>query len=259
MARALAQGMVAAGRASAETLWASDPNPKARALFHKATGGHEVAHNRTVVENCDTVVIAIKPVVASLVLNELRTLLTEKHLVISIMAGVSLDRLRETLGDVPKLVRVMPNTPCLVQAGASGYSLGAGLSETDHRRVDALLSSVGIAVVVPEYLLDAVTGLSGSGPAYVFTMIEALSDGGVRQGLSRDVATKLAAQTLMGAAQMVLQTGQHPGVLKDMVTSAGGTTAAGLAELERRAIRSALNDAVAAATKRSIEMRQHDH
>ena len=148
----------------------------------------------------------------------------------------------------------MPNTPCLVDASASGFAPGEHATEDDIALVQALLDTVGRAFRVPEHLLDAVTGLSGSGPAFVYLVIEALSDGGVRVGLPREIATALAAQTVMGAAKMVLETGQHPGVLKDMVASPGGTTIAGLHELERAGVRGALMNAVEAASRRATEL-----
>ncbi len=150
----------------------------------------------------------------------------------------------------------MPNTPCLVGQSASGYCLGPGCSASDGQLVAQLLEAVGTAHPVDEKLLDAVTGLSGSGPAFVYVIIEALSDGGVRVGLPRDVSTALAAQTVLGAAQMVLRTGQHPGVLKDQVTSPGGTTIAGLQALEEHGVRGAIIAAVEAAAKRSVELGQ---
>jgi pyrroline-5-carboxylate reductase len=150
----------------------------------------------------------------------------------------------------------MPNTPCLVGASASAYCLGGAASSEDGQLVERMLSAVGVAVPLPEHLIDAVTGLSGSGPAYAYVMIEALSDGGVRMGLPRDVATKLAAQTLLGAARMVLETGEHPGALKDAVASPGGTTIAGLHALETGGLRGCLINAVQAATLRSRELSQ---
>ncbi len=162
-------------------------------------------------------------------------------------------KLCESLGS-GRVIRVMPNTPALVGQGASAYAMGSGASEADAKLAETLLNSVGLARKVDEKLLDAVTGLSGSGPAFVYLMIEALSDGGVRMGLPRDLATTLAAQTLLGAAQMVVTTGDHPGVLKDRVTSPGGTTIAGLQVLEDRGVRGALIGAVEAATRRSMEL-----
>jgi pyrroline-5-carboxylate reductase len=169
-----------------------------------------------------------------------------------------LKQLAEGIGAKSRMVRVMPNTPCLVGASASAYAAGEAATEDDLKLVDRLLNAVGRAYRLPEHLLDAVTGLSGSGPAYVYVMIEALSDGGVRVGLPRDVATALAAQTVLGAARMVLETQQHPSVLKDKVTSPGGTTIAGLHALERGGFRAALIDAVEAATQRAKELRMEN-
>jgi pyrroline-5-carboxylate reductase len=188
------------------------------------------------------------------VLENLRNSVTPEHLVISIAAGVSLATIAGRLGSDRRLARVMPNTPALIGEGAAGFCLGRNVLASDEALVLSCLNSVGRAYRVPETLLDAVTGLSGSGPAFVYVMIEALSDGGVRVGLPRDVATALAAQTVLGAARMVLETNTHPGVLKDQVTSPGGTTIAGLHALERGRFRAALIDAVEVATLRSAEL-----
>jgi pyrroline-5-carboxylate reductase len=209
-----------------------------------------------VVAASDLLVLAVKPQAMESVLEEISGKVTpQQHLVISIAAGVPLSRIAAELGGHQhRLVRVMPNTPCLVGASASAYAAGPSATADDIRLVDRLFNSVGKAIAVPEKLLDAVTGLSGSGPAYVFVMLEALSDGGVRMGLPRDVANVLAAQTMYGAAKMLLETGLHPGALKDMVTSPGGTTIAGLHALEKGGARAALMDAVQAATQRSAEL-----
>src|SRR5262249_20848901 len=172
---------------------------------------------------------------------------------VSIAAGVTLQHLAEAFG-TQRIIRVMPNTPSLVGASAAGFAPAQGATPEDIAEVDRLFNAVGKAYRLPEHLLDAVTGLSGSGPAFVYVIIEALSDGGVRVGLPRDVATGLAAQTVLGAARMVVETGLHTGQLKDMVTSPGGTTIAGLHALERGGLRGALMDAVEAATKRSAEL-----
>ena len=185
---------------------------------------------------------------------ELRGAVTADKLVISIVTGVRLQSLAEGLGPC-RLVRVMPNTPCLVGQSASAYCLGPGATAADGELVVAACSArLGLAVAVEEKLLDAVTGLSGSGPAYVYVMIEALADGGVRLGLARDVALRLAAQTVKGAAEMVLTTGEHPGVLKDRVASPGGTTIAGLHVMENHGVRGALISAVEAAAQRATEL-----
>lgn len=254
MATALARGWIQAGLTTAEQICASDPFAPAREDFSKQTGAQCVEDNLHVVAASDLVILAVKPQTLAPLCTEIRPALKDRHLVISIAAGVPLSRLSEHLGGDRRIVRVMPNTPCLVGASASGFSAGTKATNEDIERVDRLLNSVGRAFAVPEHLLDAVTGLSGSGPAYVFVMIEALSDGGVRMGLPRDVATQLAAQTVLGSAKLLLETGQHPGVLKDMVASPGGTTIAGLHALEKGGLRNALIDAVQAATLRSAEL-----
>lgn len=187
-------------------------------------------------------------------LREIEPSVTGEHLLISIAAGVSLARLEANLAEGSRLVRVMPNTPALVGASATGFTPGESAREEDAQLVQRLFSAVGLAFRVKELLLDAVTGLSGSGPAYAYLVIEALSDGGVAMGLPREVATQLAAQTLFGAARMVLETGLHPGELKDMVTSPGGTTIEGLHELEKSAVRAAMINAVRAATEKSRKL-----
>jgi len=167
---------------------------------------------------------------------------------------VSTAAVEQRLGGKQRVVRVMPNTPCLVGCAASGIAPGSHTTNNDLLTVVKLFESVGVARVVPEPMVDAVTGLSGSGPAFVFAMIEAMSDGGVRAGLPRETATVLAAQTVLGAAKMVLETGQHPGVLKDAVASPAGTTIEGLSVLERAGVRGAFIDAVYAAARRSKEL-----
>lgn len=254
MATALAGPWLRAGLV--KQVHASDPVPEARQAFAKETGTNAGTDNREVVRQSDVLVLAVKPQSMAGLLNEIRPNVTERHLIVSIAAGITLAQLANGLGPTTRLIRVMPNTPCLVTASASGYSPAATATPADVSLVDRLLNAVGKAYRLPETLLDAVTGLSGSGPAFVYVIIEALSDGGVRMGLPRDVATALAAQTVLGSAKMVLETGLHPGALKDMVASPGGTTIAGLHALERGGLRAALMDAVEAATKRSAELGQ---
>jgi pyrroline-5-carboxylate reductase len=254
MATALVKGMLRARLAPVEALCASDPLREAREHLGSETGIAVFDTNRPVAERSDVLVLAVKPQNMRQVLDELRPFVTADHLVVSIAAGVTIASIVERLGPAARVVRVMPNTPALIGQGASAYALGPQVGPEDEAVVSAFLSSVGVAVCVAESLLDAVTGLSGSGPAFVYLMVEALSDGGVRAGLPRDVATLLAAQTVAGAAKLVLETGLHPGVLKDQVASPGGTTIAGLHALERGGVRGAIIDAVEAASKRSAEL-----
>ncbi len=254
MATALAQGFVRAGLTDRDRLFGADPLAQAAKCFADATGASIAETNLDLVELADVVFLAVKPQQMGAVLEEIRQAITPNKLVVSIAAGVPMKAMSDELGDQIRLVRVMPNTPCLVGRGACGFCLGAAATEADATLVEKLLSSVGIAFRVPEKLMDAVTGLSGSGPAYVYTIIEALSDGGVRMGLPRNIATALAAQTVAGAAELVLTTGEHTGTLKDRVTSPGGTTIAGIQVLEEGGLRASLMAAVEAATERSIEL-----
>lgn len=254
MATALAKGWLTAGLTTPDRLAASDPVPAAREHFAKQTGATPSTQNANVLAAGDLIVLAVKPQTMPAVLSELRQLLDARHLIVSIAAGVTLQQLHEGLGRDCRLIRVMPNTPCLVGASAAGYAPSRTATTEDIALVDRLLNAVGRAFRVPEHLLDAVTGLSGSGPAFVAVMIDAMADGGVRVGLPRDVSLALAAQTVLGTAKMVLEANLHPAVLKDMVASPGGTTIAGLHALERGGLRAALMDAVEAATLRSAEL-----
>jgi pyrroline-5-carboxylate reductase len=254
MATALAKGWLAAGLSRADRIVAGDPLLAARDKFHATTQARTTADNREIVAAADVLVIAVKPQSMAALLAEIKPPVTMRHLIVSIAAGVSLRQLADGLGQDRRIVRVMPNTPCLLGASASGFSPSDAATQEDIALVQRLLDAVGKAFRLPEHLLDAVTGLSGSGPAFVYVMIEALSDGGVHVGLPRDVATALAAQTVLGAARMVLETGMHTGALKDAVASPGGTTIAGLQALEHGGVRAALMDAVEAATRRATEL-----
>ena len=256
MATALAKGCVQAGCLTRAAIIASDASEGARQSFHREVGAETTASNAEVACAAGTVILAVKPDQVAAVLAELRTVLTPQHLVVSIAAGLRLADLERQLPAGARVIRAMPNTPALVGASASAFACGQSATRADAAFAQRILAAVGLVVEVPEKLLDAVTGLSGSGPAYVYQVIEAMSDGGVAAGLPRDLATRLAAQTVVGAGRMVLETGLHPGVLKDMVTSPGGTTIEGLHELEKAGVRGAFMNAVRAAAERAKKLGQ---
>ncbi|MFO0956819.1 MAG: pyrroline-5-carboxylate reductase [Isosphaeraceae bacterium] len=254
MASALIRGLLRAGLASPQSIRASDPHGQSRESIAREAGIHVTGDNAEVARLSEVLVIAVKPQSMRAALDSIRPCMKATHLVISVAAGTTLAAIADRLGPDCRLVRVMPNTPALVGEGAAAYSLGPNADEADEGLVKTFLTAVGSCHRVPEDLMDAVTGLSGSGPAFVYLAIEALSDGGVRAGLPRDIALALAAQTVLGAARMVVETGLHPGLLKDQVTSPGGTTIAGIHALERASARAAFMDAVVAATARSREL-----
>ncbi len=256
MATALAKGVISAGLLKAAQIRASDPSPAARNAFASETGASASDRNLDVVQFARVLVLAVKPANVAALLEEIRPALSPGHLLISIAAGVPIARLESALDAGARVIRVMPNTPALVGASATAYALGKSATPGDAALTEKIFSAVGLVFQLKESLLDAVTGLSGSGPAYVYLVIEALSDGGVAAGLPRDVATKLAAQTVFGSAKMVLETGQHPAALKDMVASPGGTTVEGLHELEKGRLRGVLISAVRAATEKSRKLGQ---
>jgi len=257
MAAALARGFIRAGLVGPKDVIAGDPLDAAREKFVEETGVRATKSNAEVLKFANVLILAVKPVHVANVLAELRGEFTNGHLLISIAAGVTLAKLEGALPAGARIIRVMPNTPALVGTGASAFALGKNATTADGELAKKLLSAVGVAVQVNENLLDAVTGLSGSGPAYVYSFIEALSDGGVAAGLSRDMALKLAAQTVLGAAKMVLETGQNPGALREQVTSPGGTTVEGLRELEKGQLRNVVMNAVRAATEKSKKLGQN--
>jgi pyrroline-5-carboxylate reductase len=202
----------------------------------------------------EVVVLAIKPQQAEGALDLIHPVVTPDKLVISIMAGIPCAKIEANLASGCRVIRAMPNTPALIGAGATAVCQGRKASSSDLDLARQIFALVGIAVSVDEKLMDAVTGLSGSGPAYVFTFIEALSDAGVKNGLPRDVASQLAAQTVLGAARMVAETGEHPALLKEKVTSPGGTTIAALHALEVGSFRGIVMNAVEAASLHSKEL-----
>jgi pyrroline-5-carboxylate reductase len=234
---------------------ASDPYQAVRDSFARDVPGvHVTDNNSEVVKNADLVLLAVKPQQMSDVVAGIRNEIPHQALVVSIAAGVTIDRLATSLPPNQRIVRVMPNTPCLIGRGVSCFSLGKHATKSDGETVAKLLSAVGAAFEVPESQLDAVTGLSGSGPAFVYSMIEALTEGGAEAGLPRELAAELATRTAAGAAEMVMQTGDAPAVLRDRVTSPGGTTQAGLAALSEQQFSKVVASAVLAATKRSAEL-----
>jgi len=255
MGTALIQGAIRAGVVAAGDVVGCDPYEKSREAFALATGATVTATVAEVAAACEVILLCTKPLdVAGALADAAKMAADEPRLVISIAAGVTLAALEAAAAENFRVIRAMPNTPALVGQGAAGYCLGTRASAADGAVAQSLLGAVGLAVEVPERLMDAVTGLSGSGPAYIYLVIEAMADGGVRAGIPRADAIRLAAQTVLGSAAMVLETGEHPAVLKDMVTSPGGTTIAGLAALERHGLRSALIEAVTAAAQRATEL-----
>ena len=253
MASALIGGVVKAGVCASADLLVSDCIPAAMESVCARFGTLPAANNAALAAAVDAVVLCVKPNDALAALHDLQDALAGK-LVISIVAGLSLAQLEQAAGASVRIVRVMPNTPAMIHQGAAAFALGRTATASDSELVTKIFSATGRVAQVKEPLLDAVTGLSGSGPAYVYLIIEALADGGVLMGLPRDLALQFAAQTVAGAAGMVLETGLHPATLKDQVTSPGGTTIAGLEELEAAAVRSALMSAVRAATERSRQL-----
>lgn len=254
MATALTAGLVRGGLCKAEQILAFDPAKEARERFAKAVPGVRLtASNSESVQEAEIILLAVKPYQLQAVADEIRPLLGDQHLLVSVAAGVSLARLAQWYG-TERIVRVMPNTPCLVGKGVSAYALGSGATQGDGETVGSMMASVGLAHQVAEPWLEFVTGLSGSGPAYIYLLIEALADGGVLVGLPRKTALELAAHTVAGAAEMVLSEDEHPAVLKDRVASPGGTTIAGLQVLEERGVRAAVMAAVEASTRRAQEM-----
>ena len=256
MATALARGFVNAEIVFPREIIASDPHGPACRNFASEVGARTTAANAEVATFAKVLILATKPDQVAAALAEIQPHFTSRHVLISIAAGVTLAKLEAGLPAGARIIRVMPNTPALIGAGASAFATGRNATPGDAELAGRLLSAVGLALPVKETLLDAGTGLSGSGPAYAYQFIEALSDGGVAAGLPRDVATKLAAQTVLGAARMVLETGLHPGLLKDQVTSPGGTTIEGLHELEKGRLRGTVMSAVRAATERSKKLGQ---
>jgi pyrroline-5-carboxylate reductase len=254
MSGALIKGLLHAKVLPPERILASDVKADRLEQLHKLHGIRTTTDNHALLRESDVIVLGVKPQAIDKVLTDVGAEVRSDQLVVSVAAGVPIDALEARLPAGVRVVRAMPNTPATVQAGATAIAGGAHAREDDLRVARELFEAVGRVVVLDEGLLDAVTGLSGSGPAYVMLIIEALADGGVKVGLHRDTALLLAAQTVFGSALLLLETGEHPGRLKDMVTSPGGTAIAGLHTLESGALRKTLIDAVEVASKRAAEL-----
>lgn len=254
MGRALAKAWIRSGLVSPDRLIGFDPDPAARERFNAETGAEVLPLVGQQLQQVDLIILAMKPNQLADGLNQIKHLVQPRHLVVSIVAGIPTRKIEEQLFDGVRVVRVMPNTPALVRAMAGAYSAGRWATAEDLKLVEQLFSALGLLFQVKETLMDAVTGLSGSGPAFCAMVIEALADGGVAAGLPRDVALQLAAQTVLGSAKMVLERGLHPALLKDMVCSPAGTTIAGVEQLEAGAVRASVMRAVLAAARRAEEL-----
>jgi len=254
MAEALIRGLVRGGHIPGERVLASAPRRARLDELRAAYGIGTTTDNREIARGAEILVLSVKPQILHKVLREISGQVRPGALVISIAAGVDTGTIEEALGEGVRVVRAMPNVPATVGAGATAIAAGQHAGEADLDTARAIFDAVGITVALDESHLDAVTGLSGSGPAYIFLILEALADAGVKVGLSRRDAQRLAAQTVMGSAKLLLDTDEHPGRLKDMVTSPGGTAIAGLHTLEEGGLRTTLINAVETATKRAREL-----
>lgn len=251
MGEALISGLVQGRHCRPDQILCSDVRPERLKVIRERYGVRGTSRNSEVARQSDILILAVKPQILKRVMSEVSKYLDFKKLIISIAAGVGLDVIELCAGKELKLIRVMPNICVSVREGASAIAGGRHASKADIMLARKIFDSVGKSVVLDESLLDAATGLSGSGPAYLFLIIDALADAGVKVGLSRDHALILASQTVLGAARMLMETGEHPGKLKDMVTSPGGTSIAGLHALEQGGLRTTLISAVEAATQRA--------
>ena len=260
MAEAMIKGLLSASFIEAKNIFVSEPSEAKRDTLHAEYKIKVSADNRELVKKCDILILAVKPQIFQEVLVDICSLVDSDKLVISIAAGVPISIIDDALrGDKNKkfsIVRTMPNTPALVQEGVTAIASGKHVNKTDVKIAHRIFEAVGRTVDVEEDQLDAVTGLSGSGPAYIFMLIEALSDAGVKMGLSREVSNTLTIQMVLGSAKLARESGKHPGELKDMVTSPGGTTISGLHALEEGSLRTTLMNAVEDATLRSRELGQ---
>ncbi|MFH1724878.1 MAG: pyrroline-5-carboxylate reductase [Elusimicrobiota bacterium] len=255
---ALIGGMVKAKLIDPKRVIATRRGAEALDELRRRWGIHTTTDNRKAVREADILLLAVKPQIAKEVLDEIAPAVNERQLVITIMAGVKTETVNGRLSKANPVVRAMPNTPVLVDQGATAIAKGAHASENDLKLAQTIFGAVGIVETVPEKMMDAVTGLSGSGPVYIFMVIEALVDGAVAAGIPRQLARRLAAQTVLGAAKLVIETGKHTAILKDEVTTPGGTAIAAIHELESKGLRTVLMDAVLTATRRSAELSRID-
>ncbi len=255
MGTAIISGIIRGELVSHKEIWGFDTDKAKMAATKEALKIH-CDDPRNVCKHSDLLILAVKPQDSHNLLREIKEYLSHQVL-LSICAGISIDSIVEDIGSDKKIARGMPNTPLLVGEGATCIAFNSHVTQEEREFTLKTLRSLGMAFEVDEKLMDAVTGLSGSGPAYVFMFIEALADGGVKAGLPRDLALSLAAQTVLGSSRLLLESGKHPGELKDMVTSPSGTTIEGVSILEKAAFRGGIIDAVYQASQRSVEMRQN--
>ncbi len=254
MGVALLRGLLDAGTVPPNFVTVHNRRDEKTKALAERFGVNPARSNTACVAGADIVLLAVKPQIFVKVLDEIKDHLSPHALILSVAAGISTSRIEKALGGTPRVVRAMPNTPAVIKQGATALCAGSYATEADLDRAKAILAEVGRVVVVDEIHLDAVTGLSGSGPAYVFLIIEAFADAGVKVGLSREIAMDLAVQTIQGAARLLQATNEHPGKLKDQVTSPGGTAIAGLHTLEQGGLRTTIMNAVEAATRRAKEL-----
>lgn len=256
MAQALTRGIIASGKFAPENIMASAPKQADHEKFLKQIDSKKVlttTDNSEIAQKNDVVFLAVRPPLIRQVVSEIAPSINRDKLIVSIALGVTIGTIESLLPTKARVVRVIPNTPAVVQAGASAYSMGSSCLEGDNSVVHDILTTVGYAVEVDESLVDPITGLASCGPSYMYCAVEALADGGVKMGLSREMSINLAAHALLGAAKMILETGKHPAELKDDVQSPAGSSIYGMHNLERSAFRGTLMDAVEAATLRSME------
>lgn len=247
-------GLLRAKLTSPKNIYASRRSVDSLEELSKIFGIHTTTDNKKVAKSSEILILAVKPMNAKEVLSEIKTIVDPSHLIISVMAGIRTSFINSFLGVSCPVIRSMPNTPVLVDAGATAISKGAFANDEHLKIAHTIFKSVGTVEIVPENLLDAVTGLSGSGPAYIYMVIEAMTDGGVKMGIPRQIAFRLAAQTVFGSAKLVIETGKHPAILKDEVTTPGGTAIAAVHELETHGLRTMMINAVSTATARSREL-----